>query len=947
MGNVSIFNASAGCGKTEKIARKYIELIKKGLAEPQEVVAITYTEKAARELKNRIISIAKEANLDIMTISKIQNSHIKTVHSFCIHLLKFYWMWARLDTNFSITFESDSILFKLLNQHFSQNSLILKKIEYKKFFIEEYLNLLKDFMNEFINSLMYINRAKALDNDVSLAFDYLSQKIRSEFFKEITYDLVLVKTYELFKNKAIRDDINRRFKYLIVDEFQDSNFLQKSIFENVSQNVIYVGDKKQSIYRFQGAEPEVFDEVLADSDEIFELNCNFRTNANLGFKIDAICKRLFENYNQLEYHYDNDGFLKVVDILCQTKEATRICEAQFVAKTIKNMVESGYEISIKGQPKRRAKYSDFAILSRKIQGISNLYKEVFSSYGIALDINYKRGLLENKEILPLVGLFNVLEYPDRKSGYMMLLGNDIFKVNPFSVLFCESKDILNLLPDQLKNFIERSKKNLHIKKLSEILSEFEEMFEYSYKVYNIFGHNEFENVKFFYDMVDESGSFYLSELLRFLDNQNERVQLPKSQEDSVYMLSIHSAKGLSFPIVFLIGLGESVQHYFARSPKLRGVYLKSEKSYVISCQWDEKSQKNINNSIKEQDYQELKRLFYVAITRPMAGLYIINSSYEGKKKNTKTFGDIIGFESIKESALNLGIEYERYMQKDFEMREPIKNVNIIVSQDLKPEEIDHGNFQNRFNHLSPSHIMDFKYCKALFVLKYIMNLPIFDEGNIKSEIFQNSKVIGTVVHRVLELTTLDSLNTLEQNIHIAMAENDFYDYGTIKNLLDNYINSEFVNSIKPTVQKEESEVPFYLNLDNQIIYGIIDKTYHLEDEIYLIDFKTNAKFDDEKFKSYIPQLFIYSKAMSQRYPHKNVKPYIFWLRGNEIFEYKTNDKNYQDVINTIKEIRSIKTKKDVLNIIKSQMGNEHCNSCEFGFYCNDEQNIELIRKKLE
>lgn len=82
----------------------------------------------------------------------------------------------------------------------------------------------------------------------------------------------------------------------------------KTIFENICENIIYVGDKKQSIYRFQGAEPVVFDEAAETSNIIYELDTNYRTNLSLGQKIDAISKILFPDYKPLKYFYSADGF---------------------------------------------------------------------------------------------------------------------------------------------------------------------------------------------------------------------------------------------------------------------------------------------------------------------------------------------------------------------------------------------------------------------------------------------------------------------------------------------------------------------------------------------------------------------------------------------------------------------------------------------------------------
>lgn len=951
MPKVSMYAASAGCGKTERIANLYIDLIEQNKALPQEIVAITYTEKAARELKSRIISKARKRNIDIMTISKIQSSHIKTIHSFCMYLLRFYWMKAKIDANFKIVPELNALYYKFIDSYLSVVPIVLDKLPLEKFFIEEYFHLLQGLIEEYTNSAKYIQKTIPLDPEVAYIFDHITEMLDKEFLKEMTYDLILEKTAKLLQIPEVKADVNSKFKYLIVDEFQDSNFLQKTIFENICENIIYVGDKKQSIYRFQGAEPEVFDEAAEASNRIYELETNYRTNSALGQKIDTISKILFPDYKPLKYFYSADGFLKVVEILNPTSENKVVNEAHFVAKTIKEMVENGFEISIDGAPKRKVKYSDFAILSRKIQSIAHVYKEVFEKYNIPLEINFKRGLLQQREVVPLWGLLNVLESPYKKSAYIQLLSNPIFGVNQHEALFSTIAQLEDLATDDLKSFISKARESLYIKKLSEILYEFEELFEYSCKVYNIFGKTAYENVRLFYELVEESESFSVDELEKFINLQNERLQFGKSLSDSSILMSIHSAKGLSFPIVFLVGLGESTQGPVMRNPKLKGSYNPQFKEYVIAPIWMTDEYKVVKDIANVQDKQEMKRLFYVAITRPMAGLFIVNSIVKpiGKKRGgAKSFGEEIGLSKIIEVAEKIGIEYEKIDLKDNEKLEKdfYKDFNVLTKSYFSTI-IMQDRFENRFRCLSPTHIIDFKNCKALFAFKYIMGLPVFDEANTKLELSQNAKLLGKTVHRVLELTSLDNLDSLNQNIALAMAENGFEDESLIRNLVYNFFESPFVNSIKNKIVKEESEMPFYLKLGDQIIHGIIDKIYHLPDRVYLLDFKTNLHFDDSKFTMYIPQLYIYTKAMLERNMQKNIYSSVFWLRKGKMFDYKMEEKHLEDVLKTIDEIRSIKTREDVLRLIEESIKRKDCTGCDFEFYCKDEQNLTLVRKKLE
>lgn len=951
MPNVSMYIASAGCGKTEKIANLYVDLISCDNVLPQEIVAITYTEKAARELKSRIISKARKKGIDLMTISKIQSSHIQTIHSFCMSLLRFYWIKAKIDTNFKIVPDMNTLYYKFVDNYFSVVPSVLDKLILEKFFIEEYFHLLQGLIEEYTNSAKYVKKIEHLEQEFGYIFDHITDMMEKEFLKEITYDKVLEKTAKILQIPEIRADVNSKFKYLIVDEFQDSNFLQKEIFEKICDNIIYVGDKKQSIYRFQGAEPEVFDEAKEGSNKVFELDINYRTNSELGCKIDAICQILFPDYKPIKYYHNADGFLKIVEILNSTNESRTVNEAKFVAKTIKEMVQNGFEISIGGEAKRKVKYSDFAILSRKIQSIAHIYKEVFEEYNIPLEINFKKGLLQQKEIVPLWGLLNLLENPYKKSAYIQLLANPVFGENPHKLLFSTLEQLKESVFADLKSFILKAQKDLYIRKLSEILYEFENVFEYSYKVYNVFGKTAYENVRLFYEMVEESESFSVDELEKFINLQNEKFQFGKTLNDSSILMSIHSAKGLSFPIVFLVGLGDSTQGPIMRNPKLKGIYDPSHRKYVIAPVWMEKEYKLIKDNVNFQDKQELKRLFYVGITRPMAGLFMVNSTVKSvskKRRAAKSFGDEVEFQKIIEMAGKIGIEYEKieyddskHLENDF-----CKDFEVKVQINF-PAMFDQDKFENRFKYLSPSHIIDFNSCKALFVFKYILGLPVFDETNTKQELSCNARLLGTTVHRVLELTSLSKLDDIEQNITLAMAENEFEDKDMVEELVYNFFESPFVNSIKNHIVKEESEMPFYLKLSDQIIYGVIDKIYHLPDRIYLLDFKTNLYFDEKKFAMYIPQLYIYTRAIIERNIQKEVCSSIFWLREGRMFNYKMEHKHLEDVRAAIEQIRSIKTKKDVLEIIERSVSSRDCMGCDFEFYCKDEQNLTLVRKKLK
>lgn len=646
--------AGAGTGKTSVITHKIAYLINKGLAKPEQILALTFTDKTAEEMESRVDKMINLGYSDIQ---------ISTFHSFCQRLLEQYGMDIGLSNNFKLASEAQA--WMLLKQNFDRLNLdYYKPIGSPYSHLKELLTHFSKCKDELISPEDYLALAKNIklskDEAITEEKNRLSELANAyHVYNKLLLDNALLDFGDLIfycvkllqARPAIAKQLKSKYKFILVDEFQDVNWAQYQLVRLLADSnasLTVVGDDDQSIYAFRGASVSNilrFKDDFPDAKEIV-LNQNYRS----GQQILDLSYQLIQNNNpdRLEVKLKLDKKLKSsVNYESKTNFFTALTgtnEAEYVAKQIVNLKNGDNSLAWDDFAilVRAANHADAFLLELQKQGIPH---EFLSSAGlykqpIILDcVSFLRLVINQHESLHFYRLLNLpfLNINDddlhklihlEKKLYLSLL--EAAKNAKFNGLTDQGVNSINLLLNcvlrgqfeaknakpsvVLYNFLEQIGylKYLVTRQKAGDRQQIRQLY-YLRQLFNIL--NEFEQITpdpSVYAFVDHFNS-----LIEAGDKGN-KYQLGDTP-DSVNILTVHSAKGLEYKNVFVVNLAED------RFPtRHRGGGIEVPLELV-------KEQLPQGNSHLEEE----RRLLYVAITRAKNNLYLTHALNYGGVKTKK------------------------------------------------------------------------------------------------------------------------------------------------------------------------------------------------------------------------------------------------------------------------------------------------------------------------
>ena len=549
-GGPTVILAGAGSGKTRVLVSKVIYLIKEKNISPASIVMMTFTNKAAAEMKERI-----SRQLGGM----VKLGYIGTYHSFCVRVLRIFWEPAGLDRNFIIYDDDD------------QKSLIKQIIQEKKLekktpgYFLYYISLAK---NQMIRPEKFLENFKF--HQAALVADvYYHYQKRLEKNRGVDFDDLLIKAvYLLQKKDDVLDYYHNKYKYFLVDEFQDTNYVQyllTKLLAERSKNITVVGDFSQSIYSWRGADITNLKKFESDfkGTKTFYLEENYRSTQNiLDFAYSVISKN--STHPILHLFTDNKKGEEVVLYQADNEQA----EAVYAAEEI---VRLNNGASLSDPP-------TFAILYRT-NAQSRVLEEVFLHYGIPYILVGGTRFYERKEIKDILAYLKLLINPNESVSLERIKKLGKRRFEKFKIFYEEMKDKLETVST-------------------------EEIME---KLFNKVNYLEF------YDTEDEedfgrlenikelkSVALNFPKLMDFLEQvalvESEYSEHEKKTKGSsqLVLMTLHQAKGLEFDHVFIVGVEEGLLPH--------------------------------SRSVDDQfQLEEERRLFYVGITRAKKSLYITNT----------------------------------------------------------------------------------------------------------------------------------------------------------------------------------------------------------------------------------------------------------------------------------------------------------------------------------
>lgn len=890
--------ASAGGGKTTALSKEFISILKDKADSLNNILAITFTNKAANEMKERILRILKEEALkgDSLSEKLVENIiknfsdfSVKTIDSFTYSMIRAFQFELGINFETEVKLNKEKyfeIAFERLIEETIENEEIRDLfLKYGKYYSEQGSSLrfwenmyknLNEMLDKILDRKIKLEKIEKIDDvENELFFSYCFSRLIAEFQKclnevEKEKNIVLIKKFGNYIKKLYDDTsgcvpfiyykIGNRFRHILIDEFQDTSIIEWENIHPIIENILseggtffYVGDPKQSIYQWRGGEPSLFDKATQDfinyHSQIDNRNINYRSRENIVKFVSEIIETTELKYIVESIELPMNYFKDVrQEILPEKKNSGYVV----IKGKDKEEIEDSIVMEIKEMIKRW-NYSDIAILVRKNDQARAIAK-ILSANGIPYCTRENLNVLENEIVREIISLLKFIETPaDNLSFFNFITGKCFEKISGLNkeliinkligfsgYLYIHFKDVFR---DKWEEFIEPYFKMYGYIPVYELILDFIR----NYKIYENFD-EEIAFVEGFigyiYKLKDSGNN--ISVLLE--DIKYEKIEINQGAlQNAVVISTIHSAKGLEFPVVFLPYIT-----YGMRQDAIPTKFFIGEEEKKFVCK-KSKNESEFEEKINKQYIENAKNIFieelnllYVALTRAKEEIYIYYLKNEKKEEKVKI--SHVGIGKFWNTIFNI------YMEKQ-------GKEDLIIGNPVSTERKK----------------IEYRYF-------YPERKTVYDEV-IKSIIFKRmeaeieSEKIGEAFHNVLlntpEINREDIFYSIDcvVNRMFPKYKKDYYREKLIS-LFNKLLEwDEVIGMIKGKnfmVEKWGYDEKGLLRMDNVIIE---------EDNVKVLDFKTGKEKSEDK-----KQIKRYKKFLEEIYKNKNVKGFLIYIQKRKLME---------------------------------------------------------------
>ncbi|MBQ2886315.1 MAG: double-strand break repair helicase AddA [Alphaproteobacteria bacterium] len=788
-----------------------------------------------------------------------------------------------------------------------------------------------EFMNNEAKKLAFYNEKlialKLLQSTSSVL--YIAEEIISNYnlyksvYSALDYEDLIITTKNLLENNNVADwvlfKLDGGIDHILIDEAQDTSPNQWAIVKAITQEffaglgavdskikrtVFVVGDRKQSIYSFQGADPKEFDKMYeyfdknAQDFEKVHLDVSFRSTkavmdcVNLLFDCDKAKKGVLPNnekINHIPFRLGDGGVVEIAPLLSanndddkndeeynwklpivrNTKTSASTMLAKLIASNIKKMVENKEILASKNRP---INYGDFMFLVQQ----RNIFVEEFVRACKEIGVNVagvdKLKLLEQIAVQDLISLGKFLLLPTDDLSLAEALKSPIFGLNDddlfelcynrkgtlfesllanqkYTQIANELKNLLNMVgfarPYEIYNFI-LSTAGAREKFVSRIGLEVEDVLDEFLNLTIIFEQNNTPSLETFISWIVK-------------DEVIVQKEMEQGTSNTVKIMTVHGSKGLQAPIVILADTTKTKN----KSSKSELLWDDNIMYFPTSADNYESNCKRIKDIDLEASLDEYRRLLYVALTRAEDRLYIAGYT---KQKNL----DEDSWYALMKNNLKSNIETNDVNKIVYE----IPQVNEVEAS--KIEKTSYTNNKDYSFILTPAPI-DMPLAKPLAPSKAdeddeeIASSPLIDNGKFYKR--------GSVIHKLLQYIC-DVDVTSRRNASIKFLEKHLPDFSQIElnKIIDEVLLlcNEYSEIFS---QNSMAEVPIIGEVDGKIISAKIDRLVITDNAVIIVDYKTNrpsAKTIADVPKIYIKQMALYKSLLQKIYPDKIVETYLLW-----------------------------------------------------------------------
>jgi len=936
--------AGAGTGKTTVITRKIAWLLSEGLAKTDEILALTFTDKAAKEMQERVDVLVPYGYTDIW---------ISTFHAFGDKILRENALVAGLDPDFKVLTQAEAAVF--FREHlFEFNMSYYRPLPDPTRFVEALLSFFSRAKDEDIAPKEYLRYArdavlKAKDNPVDKAkeeealaqveaagaYDKYQELLEKEGLLDFGNQFYLALKL-LREHPAVLNKYRKKFKYILVDEFQDTNFSQYQIVKLLSEgkNITVVADDDQCIYRWRGAAYSNVMNFIKDYPDASKVSLiqNYRsTQAILDSAYQLIQKNnpeRFEVKAKINKH-----------LVGKTQGGTRPqhlhfdClsnEADSVAKIIRDKVKS-----------KEFKYRDFAILVRS-NSDARAFLQSLNMQNIPWQFSGNQGLYQREEVKLCINFLRVAANPSDSMSLYYLASSQVYGLDLADLSLCShyakrrNRQLYLVFQDldsiaELKDVSEKSRK-----KIDDILKDVEKFLRISREdttgrlLYSFLTDTGFlkklttnqsleneakiQNLAKFFNIVRDFELVAKEDrVISFVNYLNLLIEAgddPSTVEadldsDAVNVLTIHKAKGLEFRVVFMVSL---VQGRFPWPRRTHPIELPDSL---------------IKEALPVGDFhiQEERRLFYVAMTRAKEELYLTSGSDYGGSRIRRVSQFVIEA---------LGKEAEEKEKKKASALEAIERFapkKESARTALKPIPDD------KLIQLSYYHIDDYLTCPLKYKYVNILRVPIMEHHTV---------IYGRAMHEAVSRYFQHKMSGKKMGLKdlLAAFEQSFDPQGFLdeKHQQERFrIGCDALARFFRDEEKRASsllsiEESFSFVMDNIKLTGRFDRVDKYDGGVVIMDFKTSeikAQKDADKRVKESKQLLLYSMAWQNIKGELPRKIALYFLESGIIGETDVRESSFEAVKEDIRTVAAGIRKQDY----RATPAYMACNYCAYSRIC--------------
>ena len=704
---------------------------------------------------------------------------------------------------------------------------------------------------------------------------------------------------DILSEDMIADIYRNKFSEIMVDEYQDTNQLQEKVISSIKKdnNVFRVGDVKQSIYKFQNAKPSLMMNMIENrgkNDEVLPLQFNYRSKANIRNFVNYIFNKLMNinigTYNKdlddlrLDPEYENndsDG-MKIQLVYIPTHRAVEDKKDPVAIKSKEKIsficTYIANEICRLKKLNSDNKWSDFVILVR-----TNRYKATLKKYlndrNVPVFTKAKTGFFADETVSNVVSILNLILSDSRFHAFNVLTG---LMFNRSYEEVAKNQDLLDLSKqdddeESLGYFIMQLRQNKDSYTLSELLNVIYAKNNYYMEKANSFQRSNLDSLyKIVSDFEKEDNNLrnLVSYLSTYKTVDREEANSFNNKDDVVQIMTIHQSKGLEFKYVFL------ADFFFSYDYNKYDSQIQFNEKYGMAMAYTSLPYKIkypsvyydlIKKQNQYEDFAEELRVLYVATTRAVEGLYIVGAH---KDEYLKLTADDLFNKSMLtwiSTALD-GADAETLNLYE------IQNINEEMLNDMKQvaDKDDKSSFvYDKYMVDMPKVKQEKSYSPSQLEDRYINNLSFDIEPGAKR---------GSIMHKAIELLGIKDIAIDDiDNLGLDLENDD-------KDRILKFYNNSFTKTLSDFENYHERTF-IYLNEDDELENGLIDLLSVAQDDVYIIDFKSDKNTTREKLVSrYQQQQNAYYRVVKKYYTNKDVKMYLYSFDLDEYIEVPVIEK---------------------------------------------------------